>query len=587
MESQLDPASPVPCNSLTPKLRTFLTEKTDRLLLRIIRANFTTQFASYAPSLAVFRDVVTAHGAEDDDTLLQDFRSHVALMDYESYKPFVAKFNEQPCKESEVENLFSPGLPFALVLSSTTSGNAPKVFARYHHITKEALACPSLYERSDVNGVENWMVYHGYNQLKEVERESGEVVKRIPLGSASGARLRMHAGWWSVDDDESRMSVIMPGQVAPWAASLIARPRSFLLIQALFCLSSRDLERWVMTFAPVFMDLMRHVDEEWDMLVTCIKDGIIPDLEGIDHVRAHLEVHLHANPERAAELREIGPPLSCAGWAARVWPKLRILVVTCSGPFAFVLPKVRFILGPTIAIHGRGYGAAEGHIAASYYTDDHDTFVLHTEDVIEFLDVGAEETPQNILQAWDLEASKRYQIVLTTRDGLWRYPLGDIIEIVGFDTDGGSPVFKYSGRKSLSIRFPHTLISDGELVTAIQAISSEDIIQVHEFTVVLDDRKSPTTVGYLVEGPLGFKSHLARQKLFDALAAANIGHQRARNLGRFGLPTIRIVKPGTFTDYRLRKGEKLGSGAGQVKVPVVLSESSAKEWLEERVVQEL
>ncbi|KIK81405.1 hypothetical protein PAXRUDRAFT_27885 [Paxillus rubicundulus Ve08.2h10] len=411
--------------------------------------------------------------------------------------------------------------------------------------------------------MENWMVYHGYNELKEVER------------------------WWSVDDDESRMSVIMPGQVAPWAASLIARPRSFLLIHALFSLASRDLERWVMTFAPAFMDFVRHVDEEWDMLITCIKDGTIPDLEGIDHVRAHLQVHLHANPERATELHEIGSPSSCAGWAARVWPKLRVLVATCSGPFAFVLPKVRFVLGPTIAIRGRGYGAAEGHIAASYYTDDHDIFVLHTEDVIEFLDVGAEETPQNILQAWDLEASKRYQIVLTTRDGLWRYPLGDIIEIVGFDTNGGSPVFKYAGRKSLSIRFPHTLISDSDLVTAIQAISSEDIIQVHEFTVVVDDRKSPTTVGYIVEGPLGSKLHLARQKLFDALAAKNIGHLRARNLGRFGLPTIRIVKPGTFMEYRLRKAEKLGSGAGQIKVPVVLSQSAAIEWLEERVIQEL
>ncbi|KIK81404.1 hypothetical protein PAXRUDRAFT_70757, partial [Paxillus rubicundulus Ve08.2h10] len=112
---------PVPCNSLIPRLRTLLTEKTDRLLLRIIRANFSTQYASHAPSLAVFRDAVAVHGTEVDDTLLQDFRSHVALMDYGSYKPFVAKFNEQPCKESEVENLFSPGLPFALVFSSTTS----------------------------------------------------------------------------------------------------------------------------------------------------------------------------------------------------------------------------------------------------------------------------------------------------------------------------------------------------------------------------------------------------------------------------------------------------------------------------------
>ncbi|KIJ05378.1 hypothetical protein PAXINDRAFT_21352 [Paxillus involutus ATCC 200175] len=584
--SQLDPATPVPCSSLTTELRALLTERTDRLLLRIIRANFSTKFASQAPSLAIFRDVVAAHGTEVDGTLLQDFRNHVALMDYESYKPFVARFNEQPCKESEVENLFSPGLPFSLVGSSATSGNAPKMFAKYRHIAKEAPTRRSVYSRRDVKGPEDRVIYYGYKELKEVERASGEVVKRIPVGISSGAMVRMRAGW-SVDDDESRMSVIMPGQAAPWAASMITRHQSFLTIHALFCLASRDLDRWIMTFAPVFMDIMRHVDDEWEMLVTCIEDGTIPGLEGIDHVRAHLQVHFRANPGRATELREIGSPFSCAGWAARVWPKMRMLIAICSGPFAFVLPKVRSVLGPTIAIRSAGYGATEARIAVSYYTVDLDTYVLQTEDVIEFLDAAAEEIHENILQPWDLEAGKQYQIVVTTRDGLWRYPLGDIIEIVGFDTNGGSPVFKCSGRKSLSIRFPHVLISDSDLVAAIQAISSEDIIQVHEFTVVVDDRELPTTVGYFVEGSLGSKSHLAPQKLFDAFVAMNAAHQRALDNDRIRLPTIRIVKPGTFMEYRLRKGEKLNIGAGQIKVPVVLSESASKEWLEERVVQEL
>lgn len=53
------------------------------------------------------------------------------------------------------------------------------------------------------------------------------------------------------------------------------------------------------------------------------------------------QAHFHANPERAAELAEIGPPFSCEGWAAHVWPKLRIIAFGCSGSFATVLPKAR------------------------------------------------------------------------------------------------------------------------------------------------------------------------------------------------------------------------------------------------------
>ncbi|KIJ05550.1 hypothetical protein PAXINDRAFT_141226 [Paxillus involutus ATCC 200175] len=510
-------------------------------------------------------------------------------MDYESYKPFVLRFNEQPCKESEVENLFAPGLPFALALSSSTSGNTPKMFAKYHHILKEAPIRRSVFDRRDVKGPENSMFCYGYKELKDVERECDQVVKRIPVGIASSANLRMVAGW-SVDSDESRMSVIMPGQVSPWAASMINNHRSFLMIHALFCLDCRDLDWFTTTFAPLFIDLIRYVDEEWDTFLSCIKDGTIPDLEGTEHVRAHLQVHLHANPERASELREIGSPFSCVGWAARVWPKLRMLATTGSGPFATALPKVRSILGPTIAIRGLGYGATECHIAVPYDVDDLDTLVLQSEDVIEFLDVAAEETHQNILQAWDLEAGKQYQIVANTRDGLWRYLLGDVVDIVGFDGDDGSPVLKYLGRKSqvvLSIRFPHVLISDSDVVAAIQAMSSEDIIRVHEFTAMVDDRTFPPTVGCFVEGDLGPNSHLAPQKLFDALVAINHKHQDVLDQGHTRLPTIRMVKPGTFMEYRRRRGEKVGVGAGQTKVPVVLLEPATQDWIKERVVQEL
>ncbi|KAF8833580.1 hypothetical protein BDN67DRAFT_976529 [Paxillus ammoniavirescens] len=583
--SQL-PATPAPCNSLTPELRTILTEKTNRLLLRIIRANFNTQYASQTSSLAAFRDLVSTHGTEVDGTLLQNFRSHVALMDYESYKPFVAKFNEQPCKESEVENLFAPGLPFFLALTSTTSGKAPKMFAKYHHIPQEVPSRPTFFDVGASKGRTAWVFCCAYRELKDVERDSGQVVKRLPIGGISGSMVRMRCGW-NVESDESRISMIMPDQVSPWAASMIRRQQSLLKMHALFCLASRDLESFSTTFAPVFIDLIRHMDEGWDMFIACINDGTIPDLEGIDHVRAHLQVHLHADPERAAELREIGSPFCCVGWAVRVWPKLRSLSAVGSGPFATALPKVRSVLGPTVSICSPGFIATEVYIGIPYYVNDLDAFVIQTEDVVEFMDVTTEHTHENILQAWELEAGKQYQVVVTTRDGLWRYPLGDIIEIVGFDTDEGSPVFKSVGRTSLSIRFPYMSVSDSDLTAAIQAISSEDMIRVHEFTAFLDDRKLPTTVGYFIEGPLGPNSHLAPQKLFNALAAIDYNYKDAVDQSHVGLPTIRIVKPGTFTDYRRWRGEMVNLVGGQIKVPVVLLDCAAQEWIMERVISEL
>lgn len=45
-----------------------------------------------------------------------------------------------------------------------------------------------------------------------------------------------------------------------------------------------------MTFVCTFVEMMRHLDVEFDMMVDCIANGTIPDLDGVAEVRHHLEV---------------------------------------------------------------------------------------------------------------------------------------------------------------------------------------------------------------------------------------------------------------------------------------------------------
>ena len=45
--------------------------------------------------------------------------------------------------------------------------------------------------------------------------------------------------------------------------------------------------------------------------------------------------------------------------------------------------------------------------------------------------ISGEENPDTLLMD-EVEVGKRYEIVLTTTLGLYRYRLGDVIEIVGF-----------------------------------------------------------------------------------------------------------------------------------------------------------
>ena len=85
---------------------------------------------------------------------------------------------------------------------------------------------------------------------------------------------------------------------------------------------------------------------------------------------------------------------------------------------------------------------------------------------------------------------------------------------------------------------------------------------------------------------LGPDAHRAPERLFDALVATNATTSvRARTEMR--LPTIRIVRAGTFAEYRRWKGERVNVAAGQIKLPLVLVHPDVQAWILGRVVREL
>ena len=48
---------------------------------------------------------------------------------------------------------------------------------------------------------------------------------------------------------------------------------------------------------------------------------------------------------------------------------------------------------------------------------------------------------------WEVEVGRRYEVVVTNQDGLWRYRLGDVVEISGFDPTDGVPVIQFVERR--------------------------------------------------------------------------------------------------------------------------------------------
>ncbi|KAI6009518.1 GH3 auxin-responsive promoter [Pisolithus orientalis] len=272
-----------------------------------------------------------------------------------------------------------------------------------------------------------------YNHV-HLDFSSGEVVARIPVCNESTGIIRTQYNW-SIETDDTRMASMIPGNTAPWATGLITHHRSFLLIHALFALANTSLEGITAILVVLVMDMVHRIEEEWSTLISSIQNRAIPDFEQIGHVRPYLQLNMQADPQWADELQDIGPPLSSPGWAQRVWPNLKVLSGVCSG------------LGPNVVIHNPCYICTECLIGRSLNFDDTETFVVATNDLIEFLDMTEPQTHGQVLQAWDLQPGKFYQPVSATHDGLWRYFIDGVVQVTGFDPRNGLPVFRYSRRK--------------------------------------------------------------------------------------------------------------------------------------------
>jgi hypothetical protein len=118
-------------HSLSAELSQRLKDLLDQALLGFIRPNSESQFAQHAFELANFREAIAQKNSNDDTEFLRSFREFIPTTNYDPYRPFIAKFFATPCKESDVKNMFAPGLPYCLAVSSATSGKAPKTFPIY------------------------------------------------------------------------------------------------------------------------------------------------------------------------------------------------------------------------------------------------------------------------------------------------------------------------------------------------------------------------------------------------------------------------------------------------------------------------
>jgi len=106
-------------------------------------------------------------------------------------------------------------------------------------------------------------------------------------------------------------------------------------------------------------------------------------------------------------------------------------------------------LGPNVDICSGSYGCTEAPIGLPYDSQELNLYKCTKRVIIEFLNIEKSDLVSSLSQLWEVEAGKQYELVVTTSDGLWRYRLGDVIEIAGFHPTDGMPIMKFVERRSV------------------------------------------------------------------------------------------------------------------------------------------
>ncbi|KAF8553873.1 hypothetical protein OG21DRAFT_1485122 [Imleria badia] len=217
-----------------------------------------------------------------------------------------------------------------------------------------------------------------------------------------------------------------------------------------------------------FVDMIHHLDMEFDMVVGCIANGTIPDLDGIAEVRHYLEVNILADPERAAELRRLGRPSS---WCGHVWLNLRSVAGDASGSFASSIPLNSSLV------------PARTYVLAVMEARRADRVALRPLELNQF-------KPNNkTIKFW---ISARV-IRSVPSHSLWVLPgrpMGvsswDMVEISGFDPTDGVPVIQFVERRNVAIRFPDFVVTKKELRAAMLSVAPDMIVKVVDWTTTID-----------------------------------------------------------------------------------------------------
>lgn len=333
------------------------------------------------------------------------------------------------------------------------------------------------------------------------------------------------------------------------------------------------------SFMSFYLELLRYIEREWEMLVRDIEQGTIDEsIKLREDVRASLLAKLQPMPERAAELRAIFEQGFGEPFVPKVWPNLRYIIGVGTGGFKTYSDRIREnYTGNDIHQYKMGLSASEGIFSAPFELDCDESAFLPDSVFYEFLPLDAGDDFSKIVTLADVEPGKDYELIITNLSGFYRYRMRDAVRITGYYKKLPTMQFLYRIDQTVSILGEKT--TEVAVRTAVENTAKALGFELIDFSLYPDTDASPVRYSYFLElgkVPEGLRAKEIRYVLEKELAKANPSMGDKVKSGKAGATRLNILEPETYMLYRDLMLSR-GVASGQLKpVHIITNELQRK-----------
>jgi hypothetical protein len=353
-------------------------------------------------------------------TSLEDYRRRVPLSTYETYAPFIREIAAGRPKvlTSDRVELLEP-------TSGTTTGEkwvpyTATLRAQFQRAVAAWIA-DVLHQRPGARrGRAYWSISPAAGPPRQTE---------------GGVRI-------GFDSDAAYLSrwqqlLVRHLLVMPPVVTSLTRLEDFRYFTLFHLVAAADLAL-ISVWSPTFLTALLAPLETWSGRIC---DDLWRGRLSLPGPAEATEVRLGQRRRRAEQLRDIFRQSSPMPAKLRqIWPRLDLISCWADATAASYLPALQALF-PGVAVQPKGLLSTEACVSFPLWGRSGAALALRSH-FFEFRDWQGE--PAGPRLAHQLERGRRYEVIVTTGGGLYRYQLRDVVEVTGFEHQ--CPLVRLVGR---------------------------------------------------------------------------------------------------------------------------------------------